>query len=556
MGLTKVTYSMIEEAPKLVSEFGAVGNGTTDDKLALQAAFNWSKTNKLPVYLEDNRYYTSGTLDAGGAIIRSLTGIPGTADPVFLRKPDGTYVFGTPDATWYFNTGHLAYTWAQMIADTATGCCIVSDFNGPILFAADTFTFDLDGFAIIGYQNRTSQDGIATAVPVAYSGAPQKINNIQVIGCGRHGINLERGYEVSTMTAVRCYANNGNGLRTGFAAGIDCPTEYLLFRDCFFESNRLDGVFFSQVRKAVKFENCNFNNNGQYEPLGGIDPVLGYNRNVPLTTAAMVAAVKVNDGSLFPNTGTLFGISMEDCFGEEMAVALHLRCKNGPGICRDVRLQNNVWIVSANVFSSPGEDGSMTYFDVDYASDWFFAGNHTNGMDYYRWSSFPALDPVNAMLFLDSPPITTDAEKAFYKLRYGAPLAPVSFVEAGGRVYGAQALGLSLGGLAAPGTVTTTIVATDFTVDAGNNQSNKVAVYSLTANFQSTSSNQFGGYLLFVTRAPSQAYMMTTIAMSSTSGFTGPPTINSTTGEISIPSDAFFRFTIERIDNVLTNTTP
>jgi hypothetical protein len=556
MALTKVTYSMIEEAPKLVSEFGAIGNGTTDDKAALQAAFNWSKANKLPVYLSDDRYYTSGTLDAGGAIIRSLSGIPGRADPVFLQKPDGTYVFTTPDATWYFNTGHLTYTWAQMIADTATGCCIVSDFNGPILFAANTFTFDLDGFAIVGYQNRTVQDGIATAVPVAYSGTPQKINNIQVIGCGRHGINLERGYEVSTMAQVRCFANNGNGLRTGFAVGVDCATEYLLFRDCFFESNRLNGVFFSQVRKAVKFENCNFNNNGQYEPLGGIDPVLGYNRNVPATTAAMAAGVWVNDGALDVGPGFLFGFSMEDCFGEQMAVALHLRCVNGVGVCRDVRMQNNVWFVSANVAASAGEDGSMTYFDVDYASDWLFAGNHTNGLDYYRWSTFPALDPVNAMLFLDSPPITTDAEKAFYKLRYGAPLAPVSFVQAGGRVYGAQALGLSLGGLAAPGNVTTSIVSTDFTIGISNNTSNYSAVYSLTANFQTSASDQFGGYLLFVTKVPSAAYMMANIAMSSTSGFTGPPTINASTGEITIPAAAFFRFTIQRIDNILTNTTP
>jgi hypothetical protein len=556
MALTKVTYAMIEEAPKLVSEFGAVGNGTTDDKLALQAAFNWSKANRLPIYLESSRYYTSGTLDAGGAIIRSLTGIPGTADPVFLQKPDGAYVFGTPDATWYFNTGHLAYTWAQMIADTATGPCIVSDFNGPILFAEDEFIFDLDGFAIVGYQNQTAQDGIATAVPAAYFGTPQKINNIQVIGCGRHGINLERGYEVSTMGQVRCYANNGHGLRTGFAAGIDCATEYLLFRDCFFESNRLDGVFFSQVRKAVKFENCNLNNNGQYEPLGGIDPVLGYNRNVPATTALMAAGVKVNDGTLDVGIGFMFGFSMEDCFGEQMAVALHLRCKIGAGVCRDVRMQNNVWFVSANVFASAGEDGSMTYFDVDYASDWLFAGNHTNGLDYYRWSAFPALDPNNALLFLDSPPITTDAEKAFYKLRYGAPLAPVSFVQAGGRVYGEQTLALSLGGLVSPGTVTTSLIATDFTLSIANNTSNNVAVYSLTGSFQTSLADQFGGYLLFVTKVPSLSYMMTTIAMSSTIPFTSPPTINATTGEVSIPANAGYRFTIQRIDNILTNATP
>lgn len=556
MALTKVTYAMIEEAPKLVSAFGAIGDGTTDDKIALQAAFDWSKANKLPIYLEDKRYYTSGTLDVGGAVIRSLTGVPGGADPVFLRKPDGTYVFGSPDWTWYYNTAHSTYTWANMIADTSYGCAIISDYDGVILYAADTFRFDVDGFAVIGYQNLTSQDGLATAVPAAYYGTGQKINNISVIGCGRHGINLERGYEVSTMDNVTCYANNGHGLRTGQVNSIDCATEYLLFRDCFFTINRLDGVYFSHVRKAVKFENCNFNGNGQYNSPGGIDPVLGYDRDVPLTTAAMVAAVKVNDGSLDIGPGFLFGFSMEDCFGELVAVGLHLRCRNGVGVCRDVRMQNNTWYAAGEVFASPGEPGSMHYFDVDYASDWLFSGNHPNGLSNYAWASFPSLDPTNALLFLDAPPLTTNAEKAFYKLRYGAPLAPVSFVQAGGRLYGNQVLAESFGALAAPGNVTTSVVSTDFTRGIANGQSNYVAVYSLTANFPTSGSNNFGGYLLFVTKVPSNAYMMTTITMSSTDGFTGAPTINSSTGELTIPAAAFYRFTIQRIDNVLTNTTP
>jgi hypothetical protein len=543
-----------------VEDFGAIGDAVTDDYQALQNALNWSKANSRPVYLNEKRYYTSNTLDVGGAIIRSISGIPGGADPRFLRKPDGTYVFGSPDFTWFYNTGHPTYTWADMIADTSFGCAIISNFNGPILFVDNGFKFNVNGFAVIGYQNLTSQDGLATAIPDVYRSTSQSINNIVVISCGRHGINLERGFEVSEITNVTCFANNGHGLRTGQVNGIDCATEYLVFRDCGFSVNRLDGVFFSHVRKAVKFENCNFNENGQYNSPGGIDPVLGYNRNVPLTTAAMVAGVKVNDGSLDLGAGFLFGISMIDCYGELVAVGLHLRCRNGAGVCRDVRLQNNIWLRATQVGTSVaggGQNGTACYFDVTYVANWVLTGNYPQALQNYVFATVPIGDFTSRMFFVDEAmPLSTSAEREFAKLSYPAPIQSSYYIRSEGRTYGDQTLARSIGGLAAPGNVTTSVVSTDYTVAIGNNASNFVAVYSLTASFQSSASDNFGGYLLFVTKVPSAAYMMTTIAMSSTDGFTGAPTINASTGEITIPAAAFYRFTIQRIDNVLTNTTP
>lgn len=45
MALTKVTYSMIEDAPVNVRDFGAVGDGVTDDTAAIQAAVDYAFAN-------------------------------------------------------------------------------------------------------------------------------------------------------------------------------------------------------------------------------------------------------------------------------------------------------------------------------------------------------------------------------------------------------------------------------------------------------------------------------------------------------------------------------
>lgn len=549
---------MIEGPPTFVSEFGAVGDGVTDDKVALQAAFDWSKANKQPIFLNENRYYTSGTLDAGGAIIRSIGEVPGGADPLFLRKPDGTYVTGAPDWEYFYNStpAGRAYTWRQMIDATSYGCAIISDYDGPILYATDGFQFDISGIAIVGDHRKTSQDGIATAVPAAYAGAPQKFSNLSVIGCGRHGINLERGFEVSIVSNVIADANNGYGLRTGRTVGVDSPTEYLEFQGCFFTNNRLGGAWFAHWRKAIAFYNCNFNNSGQYNSPGGIDPLLGYNRTVPVTTAAMAAGVWVNNVSLdvFGN-GFGFGFTMVGCFGEQMAVGLHLRGQQGGGVVRDIRIQNNTWIREAAVATSVaggGENGAAHYFDVIYAADWLITSNYPQALTNYKFSVVPDRDDVNSIIFQDDGvPVSTSAEREFAKFYHPAP------IQSAWRTYGNQILSqTTLGGLSSPGAVTTPLIANDFTLTIATNESNAVAVYSLTAHWQASSATDFGGYLLFVTRMVDSSYKMLTIAMSATSGFTGVPTINPSTGVLTIPAAAFYRYTLERIDNILTNTTP
>jgi hypothetical protein len=56
MSLTKVTYSMIEDAPANVQDFGAVGDGITNDSAAIQAAINSFGANAGTVYFPQGSY--------------------------------------------------------------------------------------------------------------------------------------------------------------------------------------------------------------------------------------------------------------------------------------------------------------------------------------------------------------------------------------------------------------------------------------------------------------------------------------------------------------------
>ena len=65
MALTKASYSMITGAPANVKDFGATGDGTTDDTAAIQAAITY---------------------------IYSFANAGGTGRPPALYFPTGTYL--------------------------------------------------------------------------------------------------------------------------------------------------------------------------------------------------------------------------------------------------------------------------------------------------------------------------------------------------------------------------------------------------------------------------------------------------------------------------------
>ena len=66
MALTKVTYSMIDNAPINVKDYGAVGDGLTDDTAAIQAAVTFASNNSKAVYFPSGAYEISAPITFGG----------------------------------------------------------------------------------------------------------------------------------------------------------------------------------------------------------------------------------------------------------------------------------------------------------------------------------------------------------------------------------------------------------------------------------------------------------------------------------------------------------
>ena len=65
MSLTKVSYSMITGAPVNLRDFGAVGDGTTDDTSALQAAITECANNNKTLFVPDGTFmYSNVTVPA------------------------------------------------------------------------------------------------------------------------------------------------------------------------------------------------------------------------------------------------------------------------------------------------------------------------------------------------------------------------------------------------------------------------------------------------------------------------------------------------------------
>ena len=74
MALNKASNSMIEGAPVNVKDFGAVGDGVTDDTAAIQAAIKAAISSQLQVFIPGGTYIVSDTLQVNNSFSLTIQG--------------------------------------------------------------------------------------------------------------------------------------------------------------------------------------------------------------------------------------------------------------------------------------------------------------------------------------------------------------------------------------------------------------------------------------------------------------------------------------------------
>jgi hypothetical protein len=257
-----------------VKDFGAVGDGTTDDTAAIQAA-----------------------LDAAYALfIGNVTSISG-----FTFRKGGATVYMPPGQ--YLTTSTLEFKEGVTLQGAGRWSTVIkSSYNGTILRNATPAAYNTAGMGIRdlcvqGDRTKASQIGIALLRD--FEGV---YSNVTVIECGSHGWRLYEclGGQYQNIEALKCV---GHGLYITDGIGSwasptpsNLPTNNASFYDFHAQANDGAGIYLGRIGTGSGVNGCRFFGGAceynYYSSAAGV----GYN-------------VEIRDiSSYFPNTWNKFWI--------------------------------------------------------------------------------------------------------------------------------------------------------------------------------------------------------------------------------------------------------
>lgn len=203
MGLTKVSYSMIEGAPINVLDFGAVGDGTTDDFLAFQSAVA-ALPNGGTIYIPPGTYVTNSFFEF---ICDNISFVGSGISTVLKSLDTTTNSTGTGNHCTLFVTG-----------DNCSISNLKIDGNKA---AVDVSVTRRDGVKIEGnngvIENVTTIDTVSAGVFV-YNGDNLSVKNCTVLDAGKDvATNNSFGVFCASTTNVLI---SGNYVKTTLQSGI------------------------------------------------------------------------------------------------------------------------------------------------------------------------------------------------------------------------------------------------------------------------------------------------------------------------------------------------
>lgn len=291
----------IENTRKFITpeDFGAIGDGKTDDYKALQDCINESIKQGVCVFLK-NKYYTSKTLD-----ISNIKGITGVGHNVIDKWDSRTFNGEVVGAKWFLDHS-IPY---DFFVDGCSGSVIFSDAANPIVKYAEGTRANFENFAICGSFKNIGQVGFADVeVASSYNGSTFTTNNFKITHCGGTGMSLKRGMEYFQWVNTSISNNGGYGVLIDRSYTLN-PCEYSTFNSCVFENNMLDGFHLKGMRRGIIFNTCNFSRNGQYQLTSSSDR----NRECPSNHVDLKAGVRVTSIGNYSASC----LELRNCFAEE-----------------------------------------------------------------------------------------------------------------------------------------------------------------------------------------------------------------------------------------------
>jgi hypothetical protein len=515
MALTKVSYSMITGAPVNALDFGVVGNGTADDTTAFLAACSYARTTKRPLDISNLKIY-----------LQSQAAPISTDDLVLIGNGRPA-----PSVNWDYMTGNTAQftvVRAEMIAQA--GSVIISRYNGYVFTGKK---FSGSGFSVLGDPSQASNSCFNTGVPSAYPGWSQAFENLTDVGVyyfGSHGLASQAGLEVVTLSNLDVRYCNGNCLYISQTVGVASPIEYITIRDSSFTYGLNYNIRLQGVSKEIIIDNCELNSPGQLGRVAAQTP--GYS----ITTEAQIPWPIYMQPAPNPFVVTANNITIQNCYAEECQglVKFDIETFNAPPypFYKNVQLLNNYLVLQNNAWTYYTASFGNKIYDLTTLSNdspigtayyWEAVGGTGSIVSESSNLNIGELSQFNGSIVLLS---TTLTQNKFYP-----PVAYASNTAVGDGTAGTF----------------TVDVSSNFEV-SGTGVSAPFALYMVTGNFQSNTLDTVGGYLMAVTKMPSNNFIAMTVAMSSTAAFSAPPTI-STAGVISLPLNAFMRGRVTRVDN-------
>jgi parallel beta-helix repeat protein len=220
MALTKVSYSMIQGASVNVLDYGAVGDGTTDDKAAIQSAINSGYT----VYFPKGTYKVASVISVptgmrlyankDATILSTITTVPSSYQEIFVAT---TAVSNISVQGLKFQTSQVAFaafgfqklvTNLDLLDNECQGCSLVTTFEG----AANAL---IEGNYIHSPAHEGVMNDYARAIQISsgFTGTGTSnvnISNNIILGSWTHGIEVFGGDVMTSLDPTA--AKNVNGV--------------------------------------------------------------------------------------------------------------------------------------------------------------------------------------------------------------------------------------------------------------------------------------------------------------------------------------------------------